>query len=116
MLKHLKPNNSNVQRVLNQVIDDPEFYMGDWDYTSYKDEIAFELGYEPVYIEWSILSRNANSDAIAIPLKDDTYYVVGNSNFPIPHGEIIKENQVYDSLQMIKREYINRELEYYYSI
>lgn len=107
----LKLKHSNVEKYVQQVIDDPAYYMGEKEYDKYKDLIDFNSQF--LYIETSIVYRNANGDIEAIPLKDGNYYLRCMAHAPEESG-VYTEDKVLKLLKEVKNEYSRRGYSYYY--
>lgn len=107
----LKLKHSNIEKYVQQVIDDPAYYMGDEIYNKYKDQIDFNSQF--IFIETSIVYRNANGDIEAIPLKDGNYYLRCMAHAPEKSG-VYTEEKVVKLLKEVKKEYSRRGYDYYY--
>lgn len=107
----LKLKHSNVEKYVQQVIDDPAYYMGEKEYDKYKDLIDFNSQF--LYIETSIVYRNTNGDIEAIPLKDGNYYLRCMAHAPEESG-VYTEDKVLKLLKEVKKEYERRGYGYYY--
>lgn len=108
---NLKLKHGNVERYLNQVIEDPKFYMGDENYNKYKDQIDFNGQF--IFIETSIIYSSANADITAIPLKDNMYCLIFMNHARGEDG-IYTEREVMFLLNKVKEEYERRGYSYYY--
>lgn len=108
---NLKLKHSNVEKYVQQVIDDPAYYMGDEIYNKYKDQIDFNSQF--IFIETSIVYRNANGDIEAIPLKDGNYYLRCMAHAPEESG-VYTEDKVLKLLKEVKKEYSRKGYSYYY--
>ena len=107
----LKLKHSNVEKYVQQVIDDPAYYMGDEIYNKYKDQIDFNSQF--IFIETSIVYSTANADIIAIPLKDGCYYLECMSHAKEESGTYTEEELLF-LLKEVKKEYSRRGYSYYY--
>lgn len=109
---NLKLNHSNVSKVITQVHEDPEYYMGKF-YKEFAHMISSE---DAIYAEVSILTRGTK-DVIFIPLNNGYYFC----NQSIKGLELVEGNQYTDKevlsvLELIRFEYDHRGLPYYYDV
>lgn len=110
---NLKLNHSNVFKVIAQVHEDPEFYMGKF-YKEFAHMIS--ASEDAIYAEVSILTRGTK-DCIFIPLNNGYYFCTKSiKGLELVEGNQYTDNEVLKVLELIRAEYDSRELIYYYDL
>lgn len=112
LLKLKIKHSSGIKDYIEQIKKDPEYYMGEVGYRKYKDLLADFSIHNPIYLELSAVDNSPHADMIAIPLKNNMYYIIGYAHSRLDDGDIITSSEVLEYLKLVRKEFDYSEYDY----
>ncbi len=115
VLRHFFKNpRKNYNPDIYKLIDFPEYIIYDKEIMdSYKGKWReFFKNYNPIYLEFSAVDNSPHADMIAIPLKNNMYYIIGYAHSRLDDGDIITSSEVLEYLKLVRKEYDYSEYDY----